>query len=71
VKVEHEEALQRFAKCSREHGIKVEVGPSDGVFSRESLAAADRAPKARGSSKRRAPARNCCLAEAPRANSEV
>ena len=32
VKVEHEEALQRFAKCMREHGIKVEASPSGGVF---------------------------------------
>jgi hypothetical protein len=32
VKVEREEALQRFAKCMREHGIKVEAGPSGGVF---------------------------------------
>jgi len=32
VKVEHEEALRRFAKCMREHGIKVEAGPSGGIF---------------------------------------
>ena len=32
VKVEHEEALRRFARCMREHGIKVEAGPSGGVF---------------------------------------
>jgi hypothetical protein len=29
-KVEHEEAVQKFAKCMREHGIKVEASTSSG-----------------------------------------
>ena len=29
-KVEHEEAVQKFAKCMREHGIKVEASAQGG-----------------------------------------
>lgn len=31
-KVEHEEAVQKFAKCMREHGIKVEASAQGGGF---------------------------------------
>ena len=31
-KVELEETVQKFAKCMREHGIKVEAGASGGIF---------------------------------------
>ena len=31
VKVEHEEALRRFAKCMREHGVQAQADPSGGV----------------------------------------
>ena len=61
-KVEHEEAVQKFAKCMREHGINVDTEGGGGVAIgiRGGPPAAGRTPKAPPSSRRRKRARASC-----------